>query len=257
MRDFGGFVYLDVQKTGSRFIGEVLVRFANVRQVDYVKHACVRPGRPLSRLHFISCRDPLDQYLSLYSFGCQGRGRFAERLDGAGLGSVYDGTSSGFAEWVRAVLDPTRAGQFSDAHAKVSSVIGLQTFRYLWLALDKRRQLLACRTRQEVAALHDAHNIAQVVIRFEGLRESLVSLIEGPLAAFIKDIPAAVDYVRSAPPLNTSVRIDRDPAFVVDNATLAIIEEREWFFFEKLGYPRYGSSAARDPRHGTHSAAVA
>jgi hypothetical protein len=60
--------------------------------------------------------------------------------------------------------------------------------------------------------------------------------------------------VHAAPALNASRRVDTDPRFVVPEAAAAAVEEREWFFFDRLGYARYAKSGERR-KHTDHASA--
>lgn len=257
MRNFGAFVYLDLQKTGTHFIGDVLMRFSRTPQLAYRMHGPVGPDETRDKFHFISCRDPLDQYLSLYSFGCEGKGLLAKQLHRAGRAALYDGTSAGFHKWLKMVLNPANADLLGEGYQRsgIAALVGFQTFRLLMLSIaEPARWVPQCRTRNDISALYDNANLADYYVRVETLRDSLVGLLQGPLAPYISDVPTAVAYTRTAPALNTSARVDADRGFSVPPTAAAAIEEREWLFFEKLGYPRYSNRhAGADHDHTRHA----
>jgi hypothetical protein len=66
--EFEDFVYLDHQKTGSATIRQDLVRHGRAAIVCDQLRAPLR-RKDLRKKYFISCRDPMEQYVSLYSHG--------------------------------------------------------------------------------------------------------------------------------------------------------------------------------------------
>ncbi|WP_207102498.1 hypothetical protein [Paracoccus shandongensis] len=137
MLDFGGLVYLDVQKTGSTFVTAFLRAACRLPERRFSQHRPVRYDYDPSAVHVISVRDPLAQYLSLYRYGLDGRGGLHHRLVQLGCGEIYRPTQDGFEEFVQILLDPEYSGALHDdfvAPAKTLG-IGFMTFRHLLLAL--------------------------------------------------------------------------------------------------------------------------
>jgi len=69
MHEFPNFVYLDVEKTGSTFIMTLLDEFISAPVVRREHHMPMEADCDRSKRYFISVRDPLDAYISLYSYG--------------------------------------------------------------------------------------------------------------------------------------------------------------------------------------------
>lgn len=136
MYDFETFAYLDVQKTGSSFIAKLLQTFAKEPLVASRRHGRIA-HRQVGKFYFISCRDPLDQLLSLYFFGCAGSGHLRTRLVAAGRTDFYDGSAPGFDAFLRFVLDPGNAEVFGEDYAAsgIAPIAGLMTFRFVALAI--------------------------------------------------------------------------------------------------------------------------
>ena len=75
MVEYETFAYLALQKTGSTFIVEFLRRFCGEKLIYLEKHKPVPAERHRrEKLYVISVRNPLDQYISLYSFGVEKKG---------------------------------------------------------------------------------------------------------------------------------------------------------------------------------------
>ena len=139
-------MYLDVQKTGSSFICSFLKNFSSEPKIRSEQHAGMPEDCDKSKFYFISVRDPLDQYLSLYSFGCQTDGQLYQRLQKKGYDDFYDGTWSGFRSWLEFILEPEHAqllggGYGGKRSSKVSELLGYQSWRVLsyGLSLMQRR----------------------------------------------------------------------------------------------------------------------
>jgi len=156
MHEFETFVYLDVEKTGSTFISRMLNQFARE------ECECQSHHRPLSasfephKFYFASVRDPLDSYLSLYSFGCQQSGKVYGHLRNRGLDDLYDGTLDGFSEWLRFLLRKKNAEALGDryhriAEGRICRLVGFQSYRYLRLAIPDPETLLEdCRSEDDI-----------------------------------------------------------------------------------------------------------
>jgi hypothetical protein len=236
---FPGFVYLDVQKTGSNFVLEFLDRHARDQPVELRRHKPVDSRDP-GTFYFITCREPLEQYLSLYSFGCMGHGGFRRRQGP----DMYDGTASGFSAWLRHMLDGRARDTGTELRRYIKSgmepYVGFQTFRFLYLSFASPLSVFAsCRSAEDVREAFRTQRLWDRVIRNEELAGGLAELVRGELAPHIKDADAALGWLAAGERFNASERVDKSEWFTIDEGDLRLIQEREWFFFEALGYTRY------------------
>jgi hypothetical protein len=241
MYEFEHFVYLDVQKTGSSFICAVLEHYSNESPIQKIRHAGFKNRVDRTKFHFISLRDPLDQYISLYSYGSQANGKFFFHLHKRGFGDLYEGTWRGFQYWLDFILDPENAQFLPDGYARLgalSDAIGYQSYRVLGLSMDRANRALShCETRQDVAETYRKSNIIDHVVRFESLRDDLVELVTTKLRDRVTDVDATVAYIRSQAAWNPSSRVDRyeiNPKLGGRRRKQLI--EREWPFYELWGY---------------------
>jgi hypothetical protein len=101
MYESTSFIYLDLEKTGTNFIVDFRERFKGEGRRE--RTAAEAPARNADdkKLRFISVRDPLEQYISLYSFGCGGKGALSHRMKKKGRGGLYEGTSGSFRKWLQ------------------------------------------------------------------------------------------------------------------------------------------------------------
>ncbi len=148
MHEFQSFVYLAPQKTGTTFISAMLKRFSREKEIRYESHHPMGANYDPKKFYFISVRDPLDSYLSLYSFGSERRGKMHKKLAIEGVNDLYDGTMRGFNKWLNYSLKPDNAEIidkvfFGMGGGAISELIGLQSFRYLRVAIPDPGHTLA------------------------------------------------------------------------------------------------------------------
>jgi hypothetical protein len=243
MHEFESFVYLDIEKTGSAFISQMLRRFSAEKEIRRDHHEPMSLLYDPSKFYFISIRDPLDCYLSLYSFGCEFEGKLSQRLEKADLGKFYKGTTEAFNNWLNFVLRPRNADMLGEGynkvgHGRLAELVGFQTYRYLRLALPTCARLLAeCDSTDDIRRVHAERKLPQFFVRHENFVENLCALFSGPLKNSLKDVDAAVAHVRSARPSNASHRVDKaKPDFALRERLQSEIRRREWFLYETFDY---------------------
>lgn len=244
MDEYKSVCYLDVQKTGSTFVSAFLREHLNEPQLRYSKHGRIRDDHDPKKFYFISCRDPLHQYRSLFQFGCAGDGVLRSRLEKHGRVDLYEPTPDGFARWLEFTLDPANAAFLSEDYGKVDAgLFGLQTFRFLALSLARpMRKLKELKTAEDVRKLYADKNIAGSVVRTESLNADLARLIRGPLQPFVRNVDAALEALSQERRINVS---KHDPAtpLRVSSDLMAYVEAREWFMYDVLGYDRISAAA--------------
>jgi hypothetical protein len=166
MYEFPSFVYLDMEKTGSTFIFDLLGNFVSEKVVRRKHHVPMPADCDRSKFYFISVRDPLDAYISLYSFGCQAQGKVHARLSKHGLDEHYDGTTRGFNRWLKLALLRRNAQIISGkgiSEDGIGKLLGPQSYRYLRLAMPGgRAQLDTCSTRAQVQALYEGRSFLRL-----------------------------------------------------------------------------------------------
>lgn len=242
MHEFETFVYLDMEKTGSTFISQILNKFSVEKRRRQLHHRPMEADYDPTKFYFISVRNPLDAYLSLYSFGCQSQGKVMARMRNQGLGEFYDGTAEGFAGWLGYVLKPKNADTLRDgyhtiADGRIAQLLGLQSYRYLRLAVPGADELLAdCRSEDDIRAIHSARKVPTFAVRYEWFLYDLCDLLSGPLRYAITDLDEALDYVRDARPVNTSDRVDGKAGFTLRKRLKRQMREREWLLSEAFDY---------------------
>lgn len=253
MIEFKHFIYLDVYRTGSTHIINVLRRISESKEVRIWRHYpittagyLVRPGR---RVVFTSVRNPWDWYVSLWSHGVDGHSairRFMmETMEEKDVLSYYDkvNPAASFNRWLAAIHDPS----FVDAHleegypqSRLSSVIGLYTYRFQrvttrfpWFFL-RRNQI---RDAKETVDFHRKRKVYGVVLRTEALTSDLAKFVDeyGDRCKFRGD---AGDILRkfSQRNRNASTRLLPHYRDYYDEKSKRIVAERDRFFLDEFGY---------------------
>jgi hypothetical protein len=248
MFEFESLVYLDVEKTGSTFTSVFLRKFVASREVRSERHQPVDRRDP-NKLYLISCRDPLQQYRSLYTYGCTGRGKLHKALENHGLDHLYDSTKLGFARWLKLIASPGSSQtclMAADNH-RILSFVGLQTLRFLKLALPDYLQLLKTTEKKaDVIEIYRNNALSDVLLRQETLNSDLADLTTGPHRDLFKDVALVQKYLEEARKKNMMSDLGIDPT-VLPRRYLQLVQDREWFFFELLGYEPYVSAESAKP----------
>src|SRR5215212_5182721 len=206
-------VYLQMQKTGSTHVTNVLAKYCGGRYEE--KHSQLKDHRQRGcRLIVSSVRNPWDWYVSQWAFGCTRHGELRRYFDnlprselrqavrrgdfgsmlrfplGTLIGrpdwqSLYSdpNNEANFREWLRLILEfeGLHIGSQGYASSPVKNAVGLMT--YLFLALTTKyaewmRTGRKCRTYDEVSVFADKHGIVNQVLRPETLNEDLFNLLK-------------------------------------------------------------------------------
>ncbi|HEY5049172.1 MAG TPA: sulfotransferase family 2 domain-containing protein [Rhizomicrobium sp.] len=243
MYEFDTFAFLDVQKTGSTFIISVLKKFCTEKTIRKEKHAGFESDFDPDKFYFISVRNPIDQYLSLYSYGCSSKGKLFLRMQKNDLSHFYDKTWNGFSAWLDFMLDSENAPLLKGVYGGgnlggIARLVGLQSYRVLALAVpDTQTAFAGAATSSDVWTTFQSKNIANYTVKNETLRADLSELLRTRLKNSMSDLDAALDFIASADSRNMSERVDRSEDFPpLDARQLRMVEEREWLLYRAFGY---------------------
>lgn len=238
MQAYGHILYMDVQKTGSTFITGVLDEVLDLPRQDFPKHSRLERDKEPGEFVVISTREPLDAWLSLYNFGCEGKGRMYKGLSAAGLAErYYTGTPGGFAEWVRLLNSPGNEKLAKENFPRSAHLgMGFQNFREFVMSVSRPLEVLArCSNRADVERALASEHIIDVRLRHSHLQQDLLDLLRGPLAASL--IPG-ID-VEAVLGRREKVNASRQAVTRADlnDQTVAFVAESEWLTptFERLG----------------------
>ena len=259
MDDFGGFCYLDVQKTGSTFISKILKESSLLPLLYSGKHSTVSDlnfKRSLSLVfkgnfrgffkrvgvyrgsafYFNSVRDPFDYYASLYNYGCDGRGGLFYQLKRNGMESFYDKTENGFLMWVKFILNAENSKFLGEGYYRCgASGIGFLTYRFLRLSINNPSSKLSkITTVYDAFKLYEDFNICKFTIRNEEMRSDVLFLIDNHLRFFINR--EKVIEALNADRVNTSKSSVAKASMLRNSPVGELVRKKDAFIFETF-YP--------------------
>lgn len=237
MLDFGPFCYLDNHKTGSSFVVRFLKQQANIAPVKHKLHNPFRfqSDRDVDKFFFITVREPLDTYRSLYKYGMTGRGMAGgNRRERPQLVGLYDGSEASFHTWLEKMLDPEFADTLPNKYDKgAPSLFGLMTFRFLRLSLKKPfKNMKDWTTSDQVRSGFASNRLPVKVLRNEELNQGLAKLVENELRPYMKDVGAALQELSNAEKRVNATNSEN--VLDVSDALKQKVREREWFLYEQF-----------------------
>jgi hypothetical protein len=259
-------VYLQMQKTGSTHVTEVLQKYCHGSQER--KHSQLRDyDEYREKLIVSSIRNPWDWYVSLWAFGCLGLGGLREYIDGLPRSewraarnhhdlismvvfpfrlvsrlvqdpdwrTLYsDATNeANFRRWLKLIMgsEGRRIGKEGYASSPVKNVIGLMTYRYLALTTEYRHwisQGRKCQTYAELEQFAHKHGIVGTVLRMENLNEDLLALLNR--------VGVAVSAMDAATWGKDNRSLHRRYPDYYDDETIGLVASRDRFIVDRFGY---------------------
>ncbi|RKZ10511.1 hypothetical protein DRQ25_02705 [Candidatus Fermentibacteria bacterium] len=257
--------YLRLQKTGSSHVLRALKMVCPGRQGEM-------HGRlPESILHSdrviaASVRNPWDWYVSVWAYGCDGKGVLFDRLTeprkllGHGYRSsiltgvsnllyelcrsrriwreTYSDSSSPalFRRWLQALLDPEKSRVLGEAYcnSSLSRFSGFYTYRYCHLFHSTVEHLYdgTIHNQETLREAEARFNIIQHMLRMEKLTDGILELLKKAGIAIDRETTKKIMEMNRT---NPSSRL-RDTSIYYDHQTTELVREREALIVEKYGY---------------------
>lgn len=230
MIEFDSFCYLQNQKTGSSMVETFLRQCCSEGIVRYEKHHAAKQ-KLAHKFYFISVREPLDTYFSLFNYGLDGKGQLFELLQARGLGQLYAAGVDGFDVWLAFVLDPENAALFyPKACRAIAAHLGLLSMRFLRLAcLDFEQQSAQLKDHSSIMNYFNTQLLVDQVLHYESLQTQLLAIVNGPLRHAFIDLAAAQAWIARSPRVNASTpRVQP----LLSAALQQKLVEREWFLYQ-------------------------
>lgn len=261
-------VFLELQKTGCTHIRGLLRELVGgefVGKHNQAGRALFVPGRAFLG----SVRDPWEWYLSLWAYGCDGKGvvhgnltKPGLRIKGRGWRSspfaalrgllrsrsnanaarfqrTYRdvGDAGGFREWLHMLHDRDCVADLGEDYGEspLSRFAGLMTYRYVRLFLLRKDEALdprAAATPEQLAEHDRRHCFIEHFIRNERLEPDLLAALDRLGFA----VPEATrDDLLRRPRTNTSSR-RHATAHYYDDASRDLVGDRDRLIVRKFGY---------------------
>jgi hypothetical protein len=259
-------VYLEMQKTGSTHVRQVLKRYVGGKTGE--RHEQLTDFESVKdRLIVSSIRNPWDWYVSLWTFGCSGSGGFARYLMHAPFSEIrhaarHSGWTAGLAATRRALARIGRHPQwrklYSDAanqenfrrwltlllgeegrfiakegyaSSDIRNQAGFMTFRFLALTTEFNAWNAVGRqtsSRDAIRAFMERHGVARRILRMERLNQDLHGLLQ--------DIGKPVSMEDLEAIGKTNAREHAKYGYYYDPKTIDLVAKRDWLIIERFGY---------------------
>lgn len=261
-------VFLELQKTGCTHIRNLLKEIVGGKFVE--RH--VQADRHLftdGRIFLGSVRDPWDWHVSVWAYGCDGRGDFFSNVTTKGVRIKNRGWKlhpystlieylecrpnrhpeqwkrtfrdvndpGAFRQWLHMLHDETYWPDVGEGYWRsgLSRFAGLLTYRYMKLFTCKKGELAALRSvsTPEQLVEHEMGNcFIDHFIRNEKLESDLLDALKFTGAEVSQETASKIE---SRPKTNTSSK-KHGPRYYYDAETEKLVGDRDRFIIDKFGY---------------------
>jgi len=259
-------IYLQLQKTGGAHISKLLQEIlgANAR---FGQHDRLPDNIPVKdRMVIGSVRSPWDWYVSLWAYGCAGKGGLYDcltsplRIRGHGFRHfplfalkslahefhrsardwIYLYRSSEDAEsfrtWLYYIHDRNNRYHLGEGYARspISQYAGLLTYRYVCLYANNVEVIYskAVKSPERLKILIDHELVLNFTIRNERLEDDLVIALK---KCGVEIGSSRAECIYSSRRTNVTQR-QRDLGFYYDTDTSKLVRDRDQFIISKYGY---------------------
>lgn len=249
-------VYLDLQKTGSTQITKVFKSIPSEEGIKYRKHITYHQLPDESKIGWDdkiklgSIRNPWAWYVSLWAYGCGGKGAFYKDrtqltwkvfkhrrfrsffIPRKKWRKVYTDVHSKeqFKAWLKMVLFPKGSAFVEYNASSFFNLSGIYTHRYLRLYIkDFLRLEQQLNSKESITQLDAEQNVLDEVIRQENLKEELFLFLEKQNIEITDSIKKL--FLKKT---NSSYHLDYKEYY--DEESISWIKEKEWLIINKYEY---------------------
>lgn len=225
-----------MQKTACTHIANLLSQLFDGRMIG--KHNAATKEQLRTTPYFIaSIRNPWDWYLSLWTFGLQGRGALRHRLTNKDLYTTTSDDVGTFRRWLKSIHHFSNFHTLGEGYAdtKLTKTCGLMTYRYLYLFCRHKKLLYkktSCpKTLSELLKFDNKYCYINNFIRYESLASTLCSTL-----SYIKTLSNPEKaLIFNAAKTNTSLRLLNIEDYY-DQMSINLIQNREQLIINKFNY---------------------
>jgi hypothetical protein len=252
MIEYETFIYLDVNRTGSGQVIDVMEKVCEERMLQRRRHAPITSGRlmanPRRKLVFATVRNPWDWYVSLWAWGVGGQSAVRRWLHASmprkEVRRLYrPAEPSAFRRWLLAMHDPA----FADRHMQerypqsgLSPFMGFYTYRFQRVTTTYPRVFLR-RWRiggpEAVGPFHARRKAYAAVLRSETLTADLRRFVAAnrDRCRFRPEAEALID-ASDRERVHSSGRPLQGYRDYYDEETRELVASRDRFFLDEFGY---------------------
>lgn len=252
-----------MQKTGCTHISKLLSECVGGSQKT--KHQCLR-NYNTDKYIIGSVRNPWEWYVSLWAFGCEGKGRLRNQLTRHHPLNVISGCVSGridnmknefekpvhlwrtvyqdyknrdnFKKWLKLLHDPQRRIDLNEGYPEhvVSNFAGLMNYRYCRLYQKDfflKKNQIVLKSYDDLKEFDETHNLLDFIIRNESLEDDVFNILK-KVGYNLDENKIKLIYDSSNSRTFKSVHYDSN--YYYDKETVDIIAKSERFIIEKYNY---------------------
>ncbi|MBD3277820.1 MAG: hypothetical protein GF388_05940 [Candidatus Aegiribacteria sp.] len=259
-------LYLRLQKTGSSHVVNALEKACHGSQEGEMHGRASQELLESGRIIAGSVRNPWDWYVSIWAYGCGGKGILYDRLAGKrrirGYGyrrsparaarellhetvrkrgvwrRLYRDASSpeNFRKWLKMLFGPagTRASDEKFHRSSLSDFAGLYTYRYCHLFHRNTEHLydgsLENTTQLEEKDLEE--NIVQKMLRTEDLSRGILQLLKMAGVELADEVRRSITGMGRTNPSDRK----RKTSYYYDSETAELVNSRDSMLVRKYGY---------------------
>jgi len=256
-------IYLQLQKTGCTHISLLFSKI--VGGVQKTKHQYLRDYN-VDKFIVGSIRNPWKWYVSLWAFGCGGKGSLNNRLTERHLYDILNGFVKGkieniknelekpiklwrttyqdyknpehFRKWLKLLHDPKRKKDIGEGYPDhiISNYAGIMTYRYCRLYhrdffLKENQNKL--RSYNDLIEFDKTNNLLDFIIRNESLEDDVVDVLKK--VGYNLD-ENQIKFIYDSSKNKTFKSKHYDSSYYYDNETIELVTNSEKFIIEKYGY---------------------
>ncbi len=264
-------IYLQLHKTGCTHISNLLSQICSGQQIGKHNNINKLPEelQDINKYIVGSIRNPWEWYVSLWAFGCDGKGGLYRNLakPKTRLEKLYSKMTSEpiaftykkllnlkdikkwqrlysdsddptlFREWLYTIFDRSTKNHIGEHYEKssVSNVAGLMTYRYLRIFSKNLPSLYSTEFTnvERIKQFDYQNNVLDDIVYNENLEQDLQRVLARVGVTIPKE--KMENLFSSTQKTNTSSR-KRNLSFYYDNETVELIKQKEKFIIDKYNY---------------------
>jgi len=234
------FVYLELHKTGCTHTRKILNTVLDGELIG--SHNRAPESLFDGRIFLGSVRNPWSWYVSLWAFGCRGRGELYHRL----IRSNPDfwkprysdpDSASCFRDWLHAIMDHEMSMQVDPIYGRFpfAMIAGLMTFRYLTLFCHKRTEPIEINRLllySQLASYERERNFIRHFIRNESLESDIFRILDLHGVVLAEEKRSEIIALERS---NQSPRLHGTP-YYYDGDSERLVARKDRLIIDKFGY---------------------
>ena len=256
-------IYLQLQKTGCTHISFLLSKCVGGSQKT--KHQYLR-NYNTNKYIIGSIRNPWNWYVSLWAFGCGGKGSLKNKLtkrypleilNGFLIGNIdhiknelkkpvnlwrmtyknYKNPEN-FKKWLKLLHDSKRKKDIGEGYPQhcVSNFAGIMTYRYCRLYhrdFYLKKNKVNIKTYTDLKEFDRTNNLLDFIIRNESLENDVIDILKKAGYELNED---KIKFIYDNAKVKTFKSKHYDISYYYDSETIDLVAKSEKFIIEKYGY---------------------